>query len=48
MSALTDWAVDQGATTGLLAASADGAGLYTALGWETALEMWSLMGVADD
>ena len=29
MSALTTWAVDQGATTGLLAASADGAGLYT-------------------
>jgi GNAT superfamily N-acetyltransferase len=47
MSALTDWAVDQGATTGLLAASADGAGLYTALGWETALEMWSLMGVGE-
>lgn len=47
MSALTTWAVDQGATTGLLAASADGAGLYTALGWDTTLQMWSLMGVAD-
>jgi GNAT superfamily N-acetyltransferase len=47
MSALTTWAVDQGATTGLLAASADGAGLYASLGWDTTLEMWSLMGVTD-
>jgi GNAT superfamily N-acetyltransferase len=47
MSALTTWAVDQGATSGLLAASADGAGLYRSLGWDTTLEMWSLMGVAD-
>ena len=48
MTALTTWAVDQGATTGLLAASADGAGLYRSLGWDTTLAMWSLMGVADD
>lgn len=48
MSALTTWAVDQGATTGLLAASADGAELYRALGWEPALAMWSLMGSDDD
>ena len=48
MSALTTWTVDQGATTGLLAASADGAGLYTSLGWDTTLSMWSLQGVADD
>ena len=48
MSALTTWAVDRGATTGLLAASADGAGLYTALGWDPTLAMWSLMGVDDD
>jgi hypothetical protein len=47
MGALTTWAVDQGATVGLLAASADGAGLYTSLGWDTTLSMWSLMGVAD-
>jgi len=47
MSALTAWALDEGATTGLLAASADGAELYASLGWETALEMWSLMGVDD-
>ena len=48
MNVLTKWAVDRGATTGLLAASADGAELYRALGWDTTLEMWSLMGVADD
>jgi GNAT superfamily N-acetyltransferase len=47
MSALTTWSVDQGATTGLLAASADGARLYTSLGWTTTLAMWSLVG-ADD
>jgi len=47
MSALTTWAVDEGATTGLLAASADGAGLYTALSWEATMSMWSLMGVDD-
>ena len=43
MAALSAWAVDRGATTGLLAASADGALLYTALGWDTRLSMWSLM-----
>ena len=48
MGALTAWAVDQGATDGLLAASMDGAGLYTSLGWEPSLAMWSLMGVDDD
>jgi GNAT superfamily N-acetyltransferase len=48
MGALTGWAVDQGATEGLLAASADGAGLYTSLGWDASLAMWSLMGVVDD
>ncbi len=47
MIALTTWAVDQGATTGLLVASADGAGLYGALGWTQELAMWSLMGVDD-
>ena len=48
MSALTAWAVDQGAAEGLLAASVDGAGLYSSLGWDTSLAMWSLMGVDDD
>ncbi len=47
MSALTAWAVDQGAVEGLLAASVDGAGLYTSLGWDTSLAMWSLMGSHD-
>lgn len=47
MSALTTWALDQGATTGLLVASADGAGLYRSLGWDEVLSLWSLMG-ADD
>ena len=47
MSALTTWALDQGATTGLLVASADGAGLYRSLGWDQVLSLWSLMG-ADD
>jgi GNAT superfamily N-acetyltransferase len=45
MGALTTWAVDHGATEGLLAASVDGAGLYTSLGWNASLAMWSLMGV---
>jgi GNAT superfamily N-acetyltransferase len=48
MSALTTWAVDHGATTGLLAASSDGTGLYTSLGWTQELAMWSLMGADDD
>lgn len=48
MGALTTWAVEAGATTGLLAASAEGAGLYTAIGWDTTLSMWSLMGVGAD
>jgi len=43
MSRLTTWAVDHGATTGLLAASADGARLYASIGWDTPLPMWSLM-----
>ena len=43
MAALTAWAAERGATTGLLAATADGAALYAALGWETRLSMWSLM-----
>ena len=45
MSMLTTWAIDRGATTGLLAASTDGAALYAALGWDPELEMLSLMGV---
>ncbi len=48
MGALTIWAFDHGATDGLLAASADGAGLYGSLGWDTTLAMWSLMGSTID
>ena len=48
MSALTTWAIDQGATFGLLAASADGAELYRSLGWDETLAMWSIMGADDD
>jgi ribosomal protein S18 acetylase RimI-like enzyme len=48
MSTLTTWACGHGASTGLLAASADGVRLYTALGWDSTLAMWSLMGVQDD
>jgi GNAT superfamily N-acetyltransferase len=33
MQALTAWSVDQGATTGVLAASAEGQRLYERLGW---------------
>ena len=44
MTALTAHALDRGATHGVLAASAQGRELYTALGWTTRLEMLSLMG----
>lgn len=44
MGELTGYAVGQGATTGLLAASAAGAALYTSLGWERVAPVRSLMG----
>lgn len=44
MAALTAQAMGRGATHGVLAASAPGRQLYTALGWQTRLEMLSLMG----
>lgn len=44
MAVLTTWAIERGATTGLLAASVDGSGLYATLGWDRTLAMWSLMG----
>ena len=44
MGALTGYAVGQGATTGLLTASVDGAALYTSLGWERVAPVRSLMG----
>jgi len=44
MGALTGYAVGQGATTGLLTASAEGAALYASLGWERMAPVRSLMG----
>ncbi|MGA8986979.1 GNAT family N-acetyltransferase [Aeromicrobium sp.] len=44
MVALSNRAIDEGATAGILAASADGRHLYEALGWQSRLDMWSLMG----
>lgn len=43
MQALTAWAVEQGATTGVLAASAEGQRLYARLGWtrRAALTTWA-------
>lgn len=45
MTALTNHAVERGATHGVLAASADGRLLYAALGWTTRLSLMSVMGV---
>ncbi|MCD9197450.1 GNAT family N-acetyltransferase [Aeromicrobium wangtongii] len=44
MATLTAQAMGRGATHGVLAASAQGRPLYTSLGWQTRLEMLSLMG----
>jgi GNAT superfamily N-acetyltransferase len=44
MAALTVQAMSRGATHGVLAASAQGRRLYTSLGWQSRLEMFSLMG----
>lgn len=44
MATLTVQAMGRGAERGILAASAPGRALYTALGWDVALEMLSLMG----
>ena len=43
MQALTAWSVDQGATTGVLAASAEGQLLYARLGWtrRAPLTIWA-------
>lgn len=45
MATLTAWALREGATAGVLAASADGGRLYRSIGWDPTLSMWSLMGV---
>ena len=44
MRDLAGYAVGQGATTGLLTASAEGAALYTSLAWERVAPVRSLMG----
>ena len=44
MNALSDWALGQGATSGLLAASGDGRHLYGKLGWTMESEMISFRG----
>ncbi|MCW2749556.1 MAG: hypothetical protein JWR83_666 [Aeromicrobium sp.] len=48
MAALTERAVERGATSGMLAATASGRLLYESLGWRPALAMWSLMGDVRD
>ena len=48
MAALANRAVERGATSGILAATASGRLLYESLGWQPALAMWSLMGDAHD
>ena len=44
MATLTSWALSEGAGTGLLVASAEGAALYRSLGWDTRSSALSLMG----
>lgn len=44
VSMLTSYALDHGATNGILAATAQGRALYESLGWGVTLEMRSLMG----
>lgn len=44
MATLTAQAMGRGATHGVLAASAQGLSLYASLGWESRLEMLSVMG----
>jgi GNAT superfamily N-acetyltransferase len=48
MAALSNRAVERGATSGILAATASGRLLYESLGWAPALAMWSLMGTRPD
>jgi GNAT superfamily N-acetyltransferase len=48
MAALANRAVERGATSGILAATASGRLLYESLGWQPALAMWSLMGDVRD
>lgn len=45
MSMLSSYALDHGARRGILAATAQGRAMYESLGWDSTLEMRSLMGV---
>lgn len=47
MATLTAYALESGASRGVLAASAQGRLLYESLGWEPAYEMLSLMGAPE-
>ena len=47
MATLTAYALEHGASRGVLAASARGRLLYESLGWEAELDMLSLMGAAE-
>lgn len=44
MSALTGWAIENGAATGALAATVAGQGLYRSLGWDAAAPLVTLCG----
>ena len=46
MAALTAYALESGATRGVLAASGQGRLLYESLGWDPVYEMFSLMGAS--
>jgi GNAT superfamily N-acetyltransferase len=48
MAALSNRAIESGATTGILAATASGRLLYGSLGWRATSAMWSIMGDAVD
>jgi len=47
MTTLTAYALEHGASRGVLAASARGRLLYESLGWDAELDMFSLMGAAE-
>lgn len=47
MQALTGWAIEHGAEVGILAASADGQGLYTSLGWQHECAMLMFRGTPE-
>lgn len=48
MNSLSAWGIEAGATTGILAASADGQQLYASLGWQTECSMLVFRGASGD